>query len=128
MKNHLLLFLLFITGGVSAQTVYFNPGGKSYHAETCGYIGASSNSASLETATDKGLTACSICQGVVSINNAPGAPRTNSSYKAASNSSGYKSSTYSSSSTGSSQCTGRTQKGARCKRMTLSASGRCYQH
>lgn len=26
------------------------------------------------------------------------------------------------------QCTGRTQKGARCKRMTTSPSGRCYQH
>src|SRR5690606_12605316 len=26
------------------------------------------------------------------------------------------------------QCSGTTQKGARCKRMTLSASGRCYQH
>lgn len=26
------------------------------------------------------------------------------------------------------QCSGTTQKGARCRRMTLAANGRCYQH
>lgn len=32
------------------------------------------------------------------------------------------------SSNSSSQCTGTTQKGARCKKMTTSSSGRCYLH
>lgn len=37
-------------------------------------------------------------------------------------------STHETTNCGSTQCSGTTQKGGRCKRMTTSCSGRCYQH
>lgn len=39
-----------------------------------------------------------------------------------------KKSNYNSGSSSSTRCTGTTQKGARCKRMTKASNGRCYQH
>lgn len=40
----------------------------------------------------------------------------------------YSPSTSESKATGSSQCTGTTKKGARCRKMTTSPNGRCYLH
>lgn len=91
------------------QTVYVTKTGSKYHSSNCGYLHSSKIKTTLKSAKKDGYTACSRCIG-------------SSSYKPKTSSSS------SSTSTSSSQCSGTTQKGNRCKRMTKSSSGRCYQH
>jgi hypothetical protein len=95
--------------GKKEQVVYVTKTGTKYHGTNCGYLHSSKIKSTLTAATKSGLTACSRCKGSPSY-----IPKTSSSS--------------SSTSTSSSQCSGTTQKGNRCKRMTKSSSGRCYQH
>ena len=90
------------------QVVYVTKTGEKYHGTNCGYLHSSKIETSLSSAKKDGYTACSRCMGSNSYK-----PKTTSS------------SSYSGSSV---QCSGTTQKGNRCKRITKSASGRCYQH
>ena len=124
MKKHvLLLFLFLFTLVCQAQTVYKTRTGSKYHTETCRYL-KSSFETTVAQAQAEGLSACSVCR--------PGAGSTSGAGTATSltpeSEENIRSSTSSGSSTGSVQCGGTTKAGARCKRMTTNASGRCYQH
>ncbi|MBN4085043.1 hypothetical protein JYT89_01730 [Flavobacteriaceae bacterium AH-315-B10] len=116
----LFLFIISATfiSNVTAQTVYTTKTGEKYHKSTCRYLKYSKREIKLEAAISRGYEACKVCK--------PTAANT----KRKTNTSSNKSS-LSSSSTGkayATQCTGKTKSGARCKRKTKSASGRCYQH
>jgi hypothetical protein len=101
-KIFLLFFLLLFCIAVQAQTVYITKTGTKYHEETCRYLSKSKISVELTKAKEGGYTACSVCSGGTVI------PRQKASM--------------------SQQCSGTTKAGNRCKRMTTSANGRCYQH
>lgn len=102
-----------------AQTVYVTKTGKKYHSADCRHLSKSSFPISLSDAVNKGYTPCSVCsQSVVSndsakVNRLLDAPKVNPSPPAKPT---------------SSQCTGRTKEGLRCKRTTTSPSGKCWQH
>lgn len=122
MKKRLLILFLFLVSCLiaEAQTVYKTKTGTKYHNSTCRYL-KSSYAINVQEAIQEGLTACSVCNPAKS--NVPQnlyqeslsldeENSTNSSYSASS----------------SIQCTGTTKGGARCRRMTKAASGRCHQH
>jgi hypothetical protein len=117
MKRHLLLFLFILIAFASqAQTVYKTKTGSKYHIQSCSYL-KSSFETTVAKAQAEGLTACSVCR--------PSAGTTSAPSNAYQNDSRVQSTT---SSSGSVQCAGTTKAGARCKRMTTNANGRCYQH
>lgn len=119
----LILLTLFLTsnGYTSAQspavkkettTVYKTKTGKKYHTKTCHYASASGTAVALEDAKKLGLTACSVCKPTTTVNSAS---KTTTPTRTSPTST-------------SRQCRGKTKAGARCKRITKSASGYCYQH
>lgn len=118
-KLFLFLGLIAFTCEVSAQSVYVTKTGEKYHKSTCHYLKNSKKEITLEVAKQRGFTACSVCKpkGGTKI------------LKPIENSQQYRiepvSSTPKATAT---QCTGKTKAGTRCKRMTKSANGRCYQH
>lgn len=119
LKLLLFLGLMAYACEVPAQNVYVTKTGEKYHKSTCHYLKNSKKEITLDVAKERGFTACSVCK--------PKAlPKT---LKPVENSQQFKiepvSSTPKATST---QCTGKTKAGARCKRMTKSANGRCYQH
>ncbi|GEO06685.1 hypothetical protein AAE02nite_43490 [Adhaeribacter aerolatus] len=105
---------------VHAQTVYKTRTGAKYHVATCGYL-KSSFAINIQAALAEGLTACSVCKPgngpatpqptVTPINNLVPAAATSGETRGE-----------------SVQCAGTTKAGARCRRLTRAASGRCYQH
>jgi hypothetical protein len=116
----ILLFLSFgIIENVLAQTVYVTNTGTKYHVSSCRYLSKSSYSIALSEAVSQGYVACSVC-GVKRENSSESVDVV--STQPASNSSPGSESTI------STQCTGTTKSGNRCKRMTTDSSGRCYQH
>jgi hypothetical protein len=102
-RIYLLLLLLLFCFAVQAQTiVYITKTGEKYHKETCRYLSKSSISIELAKAKENGYTACSVCSGgTAGVQNKASI---------------------------SQQCSGKTKAGSRCKRMTTSVNGRCYQH
>ena len=110
MKTILIAFAFLCIGAVpfsaKAQTeittVYVTNTGEKYHLGSCHYLSKSKIETTMAKAKTEGYTPCKVCK--------PGGA------------------VYVPSSTTSVQCSGTTQKGARCKRRTTSASGRCYQH
>lgn len=123
MKRNLVYLLLLIFLSISAPTfaqtnsgtqttkqdtkekvVYVTKTGSKYHGVNCGYLHSSSIKTNLSDAIKSGYTACSRCKGAASYK-----PKTTTK-------------------SASSRCSGTTQAGNRCKRMTKSSSGRCYQH
>lgn len=117
MKNRLLLTIIFtlFLNNVFSQTVYTTKTGTKYHTQYCKYLKKSSYAISLSDAKAKGYDACSICKpnSTATSPSAPSTKKTESAPK---------------SSSGSVQCSGTTKAGSRCKRMTTSSNGRCYQH
>lgn len=118
------LFRLFLFIGVmtfpcelSAQTVYVTKTGKKYHKSNCHYLKNSKTEITFEKAIDLYYTACSVCK--------PNAQWSPLSIRSTSTKS---TTTPTIKTTKSTQCTGKTKAGARCKRMTKSGNGRCYQH
>lgn len=116
-KFFLLLFFLVTTSSVFSQTVYITKTGEKYHRETCFHLRRSTISIPLEEALERGYTACKACKPIATI----GKQATTSENKQSVTETQAKSST-------SVQCSGKTKKGARCKRMTTNGNGRCYQH
>jgi hypothetical protein len=133
MKKILLTFfaVLVLVVAVQAQTVYITRTGTKYHRSDCRYLHSSKISTTLADAK-LNYTACSVCkpptevedeeEGDVEVAEAgssgtPAAERAPAKPKPAS--------TVVSKSR---QCSGYTKSGARCKRMTTSGNGRCYQH
>jgi len=116
-KLLLLLFFLVTTSSVFSQTVYITKTGEKYHDENCSHLKRSSISITLEEAVERGYVACKVCKPVSVVNKASATQKSENTTTE----------TQSKSST-SVQCSGKTKKGARCKRMTTNESGRCYQH
>lgn len=114
MKQILSFLLLFAALNLSAQTVYITNTGEKYHRGTCRYLAKSKNSIELSEAISQGYGACKVCT-----------PPQSASKKAEVKEE--KATDYNKSAT-SSQCTATTQKGSRCKRMTTSSNGKCWQH
>jgi hypothetical protein len=116
-----LLFLILTLTAVQAQTVYKTKTGAKYHLPTCGYL-KSSFAISRPAALAEGLTACSVCK--------PGSGTANPTINAAPVLTIVSENKETTESTGSEtvQCTGTTQAGNRCRRITKAANGRCYQH
>ena len=120
-KQLLLLTVIFalLIGNVFSQTVYVTKTGEKYHSDNCTYLSKSKIEISLSDALAKGYTACSKCNPPTKVNqsqtqtgnqkptNAP--PANNNTVK-------------------ETQCTATTKAGERCKRMTKSPNGLCWQH
>jgi hypothetical protein len=109
----LILSILVLSYFSYSQTVYVTRTGEKYHDDGCRYLSKSKIEITLADAKDKGYTACSVCKPGTKIS--PGKSQTvisPSSIRKVT----------------STQCTGTTKAGNRCKRMTTSAGGRCYQH
>lgn len=119
MKQFRLLicvFLIAVTSNVVSQTVYTTKSGEKYHKSSCRYLKYSKQAIDLDKAKALGYAACKVCKptkdNTIEPNAiAPDSKRDTSAKK-----------------TNASQCTGKTKAGKRCKRMTKSANGRCYQH
>ena len=110
----LLFVLAMLSIGYSsiAQTVYVTRTGKKYHADGCRYLSQSKIKTTLSDAQDDGYAACSVCKPSSALSSQMDTVRSQPVHRVAA----------------STQCTGTTKAGNRCKRMTTSASGRCYQH
>jgi hypothetical protein len=104
---------------VVAQTVYTTKTGEKYHKSSCRYLKYSKKEYTLDKAKALGFSACTVCKpnkGSTSAATKPNTivPKTEN--------------TTPSKKAVASQCIGKTQSGARCKRKTKNANGRCYQH
>lgn len=118
MKKNLLLLTLFLWSSyVLSQTVYVTKTGEKYHRENCQYLRKSAISMELKEAIESRYEACKVCK-----------PPTQNNQSAQNFAPSTVNKTQNSSSSSSVQCSGTTQKGNRCKRMTTNSSGRCYQH
>lgn len=120
LKILLILLASLLAEAACAQTVYITRTGEKYHADACRYLSRSKIAFSLKDAVANGYTACSVCKPGSSTstqrqNVTPQTTTTSSPSTATARST-------------SRQCSGITKSGARCKRMTTSVSGRCYQH
>jgi hypothetical protein len=115
MKRILSFLLLFVAINLSAQTVYVTKTGEKYHVGTCRYLAKSKIAIELNDAINRGYGACKICQPPQSVS------------KRSEEVKEEKTTDYNKNAT-SSQCTATTKKGSRCKRMTTSVNGKCWQH
>lgn len=123
-----LLLSLFVTS-VSAQTVYTTKTGTKYHTENCRYLSKSKITISLENAISKGLGACKVCKPPVSVKSIQNSDKSKATTK--STPTPTKATTVESvkqTKSISKQCSAKTQSGNRCKRMTKSPNGKCWQH
>lgn len=117
MKKILLLFLFLFTSAVFCQTVYVTKTGEKYHREGCQHLRKSSSNIDLEEALRLSYEACKVCKPPKSASTSKNVvSQKNNNVDS------------SSSNTKSVQCSGKTKKGVRCKRMTTISSKRCYQH
>ena len=117
-----LLFVatMLYTLSISAQTVYVTKTGEKYHKANCRYLKYSQNEITLEKAIALGFEACKVCKpSQITKTTANSSSNTINTLSASSSSTKRAVAT---------QCTGKTQAGARCKRKTKNANGRCYQH
>lgn len=111
--------MIAFTSGVTAQTVYVTKTGEKHHKSTCRYLKDSKKEITFESAKQRGFTACSVCKPTsVTQNLKPVESAQSFSIEPVST-------TPKATST---QCTGKTKSGTRCKRMTKNANGNCYQH
>src|SRR5690606_33692719 len=112
---YVVAFVLLSLPAFSQATeasVYITRTGEKYHASTCRYLKYSSKGITKSDADERGYTPCSV--------SGPGGDQRSSVTLSGG--------TYQKGQTASRQCTGTTQSGQRCRRMTTSANGRCYQH
>ena len=117
MKKFLLLFITFfaiVINNVSAQTVYITKTGQKYHADGCRYLSHSKYDIDLKGAIQKGYEACSVCKPPINITSSTQRKVTSSNNE--------------NKNAVSMQCTAITKARTRCKRMTKSSIGYCWQH
>lgn len=123
----LLVFLLLANSSNASQeqTVYTAKTGTKYHKDSCHYLKYSKREITLKKALEAGYEPCSVCKPTRT--NAPESsnglgimPKTTKTKTTPT--------TTETKQVTSSQCTGKTKAGNRCKRMTKSANRRCYQH
>jgi hypothetical protein len=108
------MFLL-ATGHAFSQKVYITKTGKKYHLITCGYLSRSSIAINLSDAIAAGYTPCSVCDPPVKVTDGHSQKLSASPIVTARRAIAV-------------QCSAKTQSGARCKRMTKSPNGLCWQH
>tara|TARA_Y100000815_G_scaffold167337_1_gene151912 strand:+ start:1779 stop:2156 length:378 start_codon:yes stop_codon:yes gene_type:complete len=120
LKN--LLSILFLVIGLSCQSqtqeVYITKTGEKYHTENCRYLKTSKIVITLEKALENGYEACKVCNPIRRSNSNIESSRSLISTQASKEPSKSQ----------SVQCSGKTKKGLRCKRITTNSNGRCYQH
>jgi len=121
----LVLFLTFLTVNVFSQTVYVTKTGTKYHTEGCRYLSKSKIAIELTDAIAKGYGACSVCKpsSEVTSSKVSNITTTKAEVKNPTNQS-----TNTNSQSVSVQCSATTKAGTRCKRMTKSSNGKCWQH
>lgn len=107
----LFVTALSVSGQVEQDTVYVTRTGEKYHLSHCQYLKNSSIAIAHAEAEKLGYTPCSVCKPTRRATTVAPATSTTVAKPVASR-----------------QCTGMTQKGQRCKRMTTNVNGRCYQH
>lgn len=100
------------------QEVYITKTGEKYHTENCHYLKNSKIVITLEKALETGYEACKVCKPIRRSNSNIESSRSLISTQASKEPSKSQ----------SVQCSGKTKKGLRCKRMTTNSNGRCYQH
>jgi len=126
--KHLFFSILFMTGvlfpslQLSAQTCFITKSGAKYHKATCSYLRHSAIAIKLSDAQQKGYSGCSRCR-----------PNANSltAVKSSFYTNKYAKTTYkvkSVSKCSTTQCSGSTKKGRRCRNRTKNCSGRCHHH
>lgn len=120
----IVIILTACSSNVDAQTVYTTKTGEKYHKEDCKYLKHSKKEIILEKALELGYTSCSVCKPSSEINNS----QKSSNLSSSTNNSPSTTTTTTTTKSTATQCTGKTQSGTRCKRMTKSANNRCYQH
>lgn len=118
LKLFLFISVMFCAVNLSGQTVYVTNTGEKFHKSSCHYLKSSKKEIAFEKALELRFTACSVCKPEV---RGIGLGIMTPSYKS---SAGLKAS----SNSASTQCTGKTKSGLRCKRLTKNGNGRCYQH
>ncbi len=112
----IFIFSITFASSINAQSVYTTKTGEKYHKNTCKYLKYSKKEITLKKAKLLGYSPCSVCKPTNKNTQA----KTTSSKSSLSNTHTQK--------TTSTQCTGKTKSGTRCKRKTKNANGRCYQH
>lgn len=120
-----LVFSLLLFYGVklSAQTVCITKSGEKYHKSSCKYLKYSKKEITLKKAIELGYKACSVCRPTQKSEELSSTTKN----KITSNKS-KKTTKETSKKVESVQCSGKTNSGSRCKRMTKNSNGRCYQH
>lgn len=121
----LTLFLAFLVINAFSQTVYITKTGTKYHSEGCRYLSKSKIAIDLADAIAKGCEACSVCKpsSKISSSTTPNTKSTKTEVEKPTNQS-----TNTSSQSASVQCSATTKAGTRCKRLTKSSNGKCWQH
>ena len=115
-----IFITLFLVVGIRCQSqvqqVYITQTGEKYHNSACRYLKESKIEITLEEALKNGYGACKVCKPDIanSVNSADNGILT--------------AKTYAPKKSQSVQCSGKTKKGLRCKRITTASNGRCYQH
>jgi len=119
----LLLFfgMVCLACEMPAQNVYVTKTGEKYHKTTCHYLKNSKKEITLEVALERGFTACSLCKPTIKAEAKTLKPVENTQQLKIEPVSTVPKAN-------ATQCSGKTKSGTRCKRMTKSANGRCYQH
>jgi Family of unknown function (DUF5763) len=103
------LLLLLLPFSAKAQTVFKTPSGEKYHLAVCRMVKNVSEEITTARAMELGLEPCKICKpsniysSTITPHKAQGQSNTT-------------------------QCSGKTKAGTRCKHMTSIANGYCYQH
>ncbi len=116
--SFLSIIFLFLLTSVSAQTVYITNTGSKYHREYCRYLSRSSNAISLSKAIAEGYTPCKVCSPPITVTT----KKVVKSQVTTNKKNQYIPGTV------SVQCSATTKAGKRCKRMTKSPNGLCWQH
>jgi len=123
----LFLFLACNSNATQAQTVYTAKTGTKYHKESCHYLKYSKREITLKKALETGYEPCSVCKPTRAVTNTT-EPNDGLGIMPKTTKTKTTPTTTETKQVTSSQCTGKTKAGKRCKRMTKSVSGRCYQH
>ena len=116
MKRILAGLILFLAINLTAQTVFITNTGEKYHSSDCRYLSKSKNSISLSDALNQGYEACKVCKPIQTVKSEPKQKEVKEETTDKNNNAT------------SSQCSATTKAGSRCKRITKSSNGKCWQH
>lgn len=124
MRHLLLLSFMLVTCTVLSQTVYVTSTGTKYHTSGCRYL-KSKKAMDLKAAKESGYLPCSVCHAPsTETKTSPNTTSTNSVTDAQQEVKTPPTTAI----VKSVQCHANTKTGTRCKRMTTSPNGFCYQH